>query len=95
MHALILASHIDQRDRYLSILKQSMQKFDDWYGPYPYKQITLIDPEPGSEIGGMEYPTLITGGAGLVGACVVPLRYGNYDRPRVRPSVLVWHGRHQ
>jgi Peptidase family M1 domain len=62
LHALILASHVDQRDRYLSILKQSMQKFDDWYGPYPYKQITLIDPEPGSEIGGMEYPTLITGG---------------------------------
>ena len=29
-----------------------MQKFDEWYGPYPYKQITLIDPEPGSETGG-------------------------------------------
>jgi aminopeptidase N len=39
-----------------------MQKYDEWYGPYPYKQITLIDPEPGSEVGGMEYPTLITGG---------------------------------
>jgi hypothetical protein len=62
LHALVLTSHADQRDRYLSILKQSMQKFDDWYGPYPYKQITLIDPEPGSEIGSMEYPTLITGG---------------------------------
>jgi hypothetical protein len=63
IHALVLASHVDQRDRYLSVLKQTMQKFDEWYGPYPYKQITLIDPEPGSEIGGMEYPTLITGGA--------------------------------
>jgi Peptidase family M1 domain len=62
LHALILASHADQRDRYLSVLKQSMQKYDEWYGPYPYKQITLIDPEPGSEAGGMEYPTLITGG---------------------------------
>ena len=37
-----------------------MQKFDEWYGPYPYKQITLIDPEPDSQMGGMEYPTLIT-----------------------------------
>jgi hypothetical protein len=63
LHALILASHANQSDRYLSILKQSMQKFDEWYGPYPYKQITLIDPEPGSQIGGMEYPTLITGDA--------------------------------
>ncbi len=40
-----------------------MQKYDEWYGPYPYKQITLIDPEPDSAVGGMEYPTLITGGA--------------------------------
>jgi hypothetical protein len=63
LHSLILASHADKRDRYLSILKQSMQKFDEWYGPYPYKQLTLIDPEPDSAFGGMEYPTLITGGA--------------------------------
>jgi hypothetical protein len=62
LHALVLASHADQSDRYLSVLKQTMQKFDEWYGPYPYKQITLIDPEPHSAIGGMEYPTLITGG---------------------------------
>jgi hypothetical protein len=62
LHALVLASHANQSDRYLSVLKQSMQKFDEWYGPYPYKQITLIDPEPHSATGGMEYPTLITGG---------------------------------
>ena len=30
-------------------------------GPYPYKTVTVIDPEPGSEMGGMEYPTLFTG----------------------------------
>jgi Peptidase family M1 domain len=63
LHALVLAANSDKRERYLATLKQSMQKFDEWYGPYPYKQITLIDPEPDSEIGGMEYPTLITGGA--------------------------------
>ncbi len=63
LHALVLPSHAAQAGRYLSVLKQSMQKFDEWYGPYPYKQITLIDPEPGSSVGGMEYPTLITGGA--------------------------------
>jgi hypothetical protein len=63
LHALVLASHAEQRDRYLSVLKQSMQKYDEWYGPYPYKQITLIDPEPDSQFGGMEYPTLITGGS--------------------------------
>ena len=39
-----------------------MQKFDQWYGPFPYKEMTPIDPEPGSEMFGMEYPTLITAG---------------------------------
>jgi Peptidase family M1 domain len=63
LHALILASHADQRERYLSSLKQSMRKYDEWYGPYPYKQITVVDPEPGSQAGGMEFPTLITGDA--------------------------------
>lgn len=62
IHALVLKSHADQQQRYISILQGTMQKFDEWYGPYPYTQITLIDPEPGSEMFGMEYPTLITGG---------------------------------
>jgi hypothetical protein len=62
MHALVLECHANQRQRYLNVLKASMQKFDDWYGPYPYKQITLVDPEPDSELGGMEYPTLFTAG---------------------------------
>ncbi len=62
LHALVLASHANQSQRYLSILKRTMQKFDEWYGPFPYKQMTLIDPEPDSQIFGMEYPTLITGG---------------------------------
>jgi hypothetical protein len=60
LHALVLRSHASQSARYLSALKGAMQKFDEWYGPYPYKQITLIDPEPDSQMGGMEYPTLIT-----------------------------------
>lgn len=61
MHALVLRSHAAQGQRYLDILKQTLQRFDQWYGPYPYTQITLIDPEPGSAAGGMEYPTLFTG----------------------------------
>jgi len=62
LHALVLKTHLGQTQRYLSILKNTMQKFDEWYGPFPYTQMTLIDPEPGSEIYGMEYPTLITAG---------------------------------
>jgi hypothetical protein len=62
LHALVLKAHAGQTQRYLDILEHSMQKFDQWYGPFPYKQMTLIDPEPGSEMYGMEYPTLITAG---------------------------------
>ena len=41
-------------------MQQTMKHFDDWYGPYPYKQITVVDPGD-LRAGGMEYPTLITG----------------------------------
>jgi hypothetical protein len=47
--------------RYMHALKNTMQKFDQWYGPYPYPQITVVDPPRGGEAaGGMEYPMFIT-----------------------------------
>ncbi len=56
---LMLPEHMDSAPRYLSALKGAMRKFEDWYGPYPYKTITVVD--PGSvRAGGMEYPTFIT-----------------------------------
>ena len=62
VHVLALRAHPQAGKRYLDITTAALAKFDQWYGPYPYKQITVIDPEPGSEMGGMEYPTLFTGG---------------------------------
>ncbi len=64
IHVLALAAHPRAGPRYLSIMQKTMQQFDQRYGPYPYKIITLIDPEPGSEMGGMEYPTLFTADTG-------------------------------
>jgi hypothetical protein len=61
VRVLALKAHPDAGQRYLKVLTGSLDQFDKRYGPYPYKVLTLIDPEPGSEIGGMEYPTLITG----------------------------------
>jgi len=56
-------SHKNFWQRYLDALKGSMQRFDQWYGPYPYAQITVVDPPHGAEeAGGMEYPTFITAG---------------------------------
>jgi Peptidase family M1 domain len=58
---LIQPGHVHQAARHMTILKQALDHFDRWYGPYPYKQITLVDPPHGAlQAGGMEYPTLFT-----------------------------------
>jgi hypothetical protein len=61
MRILMQPAHWSQVERHEKILRQSLEHFESWYGPYPYKVITLVDPEPGSAAGGMEYPTFITG----------------------------------
>ncbi len=61
IHVLALAANPKAGPRYLDIIQKTLAQYDQRYGPYPYKIITVIDPEPGSEIGGMEYPTLFTG----------------------------------
>jgi hypothetical protein len=60
IHVLALAAHPHIGPRYLEITRRTLERFEKWYGPYPYKIITVIDPEPGSEMQGMEYPTLFT-----------------------------------
>ena len=62
VHVLALASHPAAGPRYRDIILKTLGEFDRRFGPYPYKIVTVIDPEPGSQIGGMEYPTLFTGG---------------------------------
>lgn len=58
---LMQPPHMASAPRYLQSLMGTMHKFDEWYGAYPYSQITVVDPPPGGmEAGGMEYPTLIT-----------------------------------
>ncbi len=54
-------AHWNQAERHARITKEAMERFDRWYGPYPYKTLTVVDPDPGSEAGGMEYPTFIVG----------------------------------
>ena len=61
MHIMMQPAHWSQVDRHEKILSESLERFQQFYGPYPYKTITLVDPEPGSAAGGMEYPTFITG----------------------------------
>ena len=61
MRIMMQPAHWSQAERHEKILRESLDYFERWYGPYPYKTITLVDPEPDSAAGGMEYPTFITG----------------------------------
>ncbi|MGO9271021.1 MAG: M1 family metallopeptidase [Terriglobia bacterium] len=64
IHLLLSPGHQGAKDRYLQVIKGTMDRFDKWYGPYPYDRITLVDPPAGAgDAGGMEYPTLITCGS--------------------------------
>jgi Peptidase family M1 domain len=62
LRIMMQPAHWSQLDREVRVLKESMDRFERWYGPYPYKTLTLVDPDPGSQAFGMEYPTFITGG---------------------------------
>ena len=58
---LMQPAHWSQVQRHERITRQTLDRFEKWYGPYPYKTLTVVDPEPDSAAGGMEYPTFITG----------------------------------
>ena len=63
IHLLLSPGHESSIRRYLAVIKGTLDRFDKWYGPYPYDRITLVDPPQGAQdAGGMEYPTLITCG---------------------------------
>jgi Peptidase family M1 domain len=61
IHLLMSPGHDGSAQRYLNAVKGTLRLFDEWYGPYPYDRITMVDPpHDGAQAGGMEYPTLIT-----------------------------------
>jgi hypothetical protein len=61
MRFLMQPAHWSQAERHERITRETLDRFEKWYGPYPYKTLTVVDPEPDSAAGGMEYPTFITG----------------------------------
>jgi len=65
IRVLLQPEHEDLAERYIEATRVALKAFGAWSAPYPYAQITVVDPAWGSGSGGMEYPTLITGGAGI------------------------------
>ena len=59
---LMQPAHWNQAERHERITRDTLDRFEKFYGPYPYKTLTVVDPEPDSAAFGMEYPTFITGG---------------------------------
>ena len=59
---LMQPEHAGQEDRHFAATAAALRYYGEWYGPYPYGHVTVIDPAYQSGAGGMEYPTLFTAG---------------------------------
>ena len=62
MRLLLQPEHADQADRHFDATRTTLKYYGEWFGPYPYGHITIVDPAYQSGAGGMEYPTLFTAG---------------------------------
>ncbi len=65
MRLLLQPEHAFLEARYFESVRIALRSYGTWGAPYPYPNITVIDPAWRSASGGMEYPTLLTGGAYL------------------------------
>jgi hypothetical protein len=63
MRLLLQPEHADQAERHFAATRAALKYYGEWYGPYPYGHITIVDPAYQSGAGGMEYPTLFTAGS--------------------------------
>jgi hypothetical protein len=58
---LLQSERRGQADRYFAIVSATLQRYGEWFGAYPYPNLTVVDPAFQSDSDGMEYPTLVTG----------------------------------
>ncbi len=63
MRLLLQPEHANQAERHFDATRTTLKYYGEWYGPYPYGHITIVDPAYQSGAGGMEYPTLFTAGS--------------------------------
>ncbi len=63
---LLQPEHAHLAERYLEATRVALRTYGTWSVPYRYPQVTVVDPSWGSSSGGMEYPTLFTGGANVL-----------------------------
>jgi hypothetical protein len=65
--ALVQPDHMPQAQRHIESAKAAIKWYGLWYGRYPYRTLTVVDPAPGAGgAAGMEYPTFITAGTSFL-----------------------------
>lgn len=62
MRLLLQPEHEHLADRHFAGASAALRYYGEWYGAYTYPTLTIVDPPYHSEAGGMEYPTIFTGG---------------------------------
>jgi hypothetical protein len=62
MRLLLRPDHAGQESRHFDAAAATLKYYGEWFGAYPYGNITIVDPAFQSGSGGMEYPTLFTAG---------------------------------
>jgi hypothetical protein len=66
---LLQPEHAGQVDRHFKAAFNAIKWFGLWYGHYPHRTLTVVDPpHNGAGAGGMEYPTFITAGTSWLNA---------------------------
>jgi aminopeptidase N len=63
MRLLFQPEHAGQESRHFDATAAALRYYGEFFGPYPYGYLTIVDPAYQSGAGGMEYPTLFTAGA--------------------------------
>lgn len=87
---LMQPEHLAQSARHVQAAKDGLKWFGLWYGRYPYKTLTVVDPAYGAGgAGGMEYPTFITAGTSVL------FNRWPFDRIRLPEEVTVHEFGHQ
>jgi hypothetical protein len=61
MRLLLLPEHEGLAARYFASTAAALKYYGEWFGPYPYGYVTIVDPAYQSQADGMEYPTFFTG----------------------------------
>jgi hypothetical protein len=62
MRLLLQPEHAHLAARHFAGAAAALRYYGEWFGPYPYPNLTIVDPVFQSDSGGMEYPTIFTGG---------------------------------